>query len=563
MPRPNPDEPRFDHREFDRPAQPTVSVVIPSADGHRGGNVELLLDSLQEQTHRPCEILIAIGVRPNGRARNRGAERVSGDYIVFIDDDVEIQDEELIEKIVRLFQDHSGKVGAVGPAQRLMSYSNDFQRRCGVQLERVTTPIVEEPTESDLVTHACLAIPRDLYWEIGGESEVLPRGTDPDLRNRLRNEGYSILLVPNTSVGHPAPENWEVLFDTAFRNGEGSAQVGRYYSKYSLPTSADYLEPMREAEDFFARARGWAARTGNSIGKGHWIRLGYELAYLAGWFSGKTLDFNRNKILLKRAAKVPISGFNQIKRLKTPTQPALRILTYHRVDDIPDYPLCIPQKEFRRQIEYLLDQSLILDFEEAMRVIRGERTLKRNQVAITFDDGYRDNFTNAYRILSENNIQACFFLTTDRIGGLGEFEWVKKLGLPNYHIMNWEQVKCMLEAGMVIGAHTARHERLSLLHDDESRSTIEESLQTIESELGIQPKYFAYPYGRMDDYGDREVKILRENQVEFAFSATYGAIREKVDTHRIPRVNIDPSDTFETFKCKIYGDFDFLGEWRP
>ncbi|MCA9445457.1 MAG: glycosyltransferase, partial [Candidatus Omnitrophica bacterium] len=106
MPRPNPDEPRFDHREFDRPAQPTVSVVIPSADGHRGGNVELLLDSLQEQTHRPCEVLIAIGVRPNGRARNRGAERVSGDYLVFIDDDVEIQDEELIEKIVRLFQEH-------------------------------------------------------------------------------------------------------------------------------------------------------------------------------------------------------------------------------------------------------------------------------------------------------------------------------------------------------------------------------------------------------------------------------------------------------------------------
>ncbi len=563
MPRHDPDEPRFEHRKFEHPAEPTVSVVIPSADGHRGGNVELLLDALQEQTHRPLEALVAVGVRPNGRARNRGAERVEGEYLVFIDDDVELQDEELIEKIVRVFREHPGKVGAVGPSQRLLSYSNDFQRQCGAQLERVSTPMVEEAIESDLVTHACLAIPRELYWEIGGESEILPRGTDPDLRNRLRKEGYSILLSPNSSVGHPAPENWEVLFNTAFRNGEGSAEVGRYYSKYALPTSADYLEPMRDVEDSLERAKGWANRTVESIRHRHWIRLGYEMGYLAGWVSGKVLDLNRNKIIAKRAAKFPISSFNQIKRLKSPPAPALRILTYHRVDDIPDYPLCTPQKEFRRQLEYLLDQSLLFDFEDAMEVVRGEKEIRKNKVAITFDDGYRDNFTNAYRILMELEVKACFFLVTDRIGGLGEFEWVKKLGLPNYHIMNWEQVQCMRETGMTLGAHTARHERLALLQDDEARKTIEESIQSLEEKIGIRPKYFAYPYGRQEDYTPREIETLKENGIEYAFAATYGAIRNDFDPYRIPRINIDASDTFETFKSKIYGDFDFLSEWRP
>jgi len=423
--------------------------------------------------------------------------------------------------------------------------------------------MVEEPVESDLVTHACLAIPRELYWEIGGESEILPRGTDPDLRNRLRKAGYSILLVPNTAVGHPAPENWEVLFNTAFRNGEGSAEVGRYYFKYALPTSADYLEPMRDVEDSLERAKGWLNRTLDSVRKRHWIRLGYELGYFAGWVSGKALDLNRNKIVLKRAVKFPISSYHQIKRLKSPPEPALRILTYHRVDDIPDYPLCIPQKEFRRQIEYLLDQSLLIDFEEAMEIVRGERDLRKNKVAITFDDGYRDNFTNAFRILNENDVKACFFLVTDRIGGLGEFEWVKKLGLPNYHIMNWEQVECLSDSGMTIGAHTARHERLALLQDDESRATIEESIRTLEDKLGMRPKYFAYPYGRQDDYTAREISILKDNNIEFAFSATYGALRKENEPHRLPRTNIDPSDTFETFKSKIHGDFDTLGEWRP
>ncbi len=266
---------------------------------------------------------------------------------------------------------------------------------------------------------------------------------------------------------------------------------------------------------------------------------------------------------MARAAKIPIGGFNQIRRLKNPPPHGLRILTYHRVDCFPDYPLCTPQREFRRQIEYLLDQNILLDFEEAMRVIRGEREIRRNQVALTFDDGYRDHFTNAYRILEEYGIKACFFLVTDRIGSLGEFDWLKKLGPPNYHILNWEQAVCLAESGMALGSHTARHERLALLQEDQSRATIEESLQTLEDRAGVRTKYFAYPYGRKEDYSDRDISILKENGIEFGFTSTYGAIKGEVDPYRLPRINVDSSDTFEIFKSKIYGDFDFLGEWRP
>ncbi len=237
MLRPDPTEPRFEIRKFDQPGEPKVSVIIPSTDGHRGGNVELLLDGLQEQTHRPFEVILPIGFRPSGRARNRGAERALGEYLIFIDDDVELQDEEMIAKFVQLFVDSTGEIDAVEPSQNLLTYSNDFQRRCAKQLEWTSTQTPPQTPENDRVTHACLAIPRDLYWEIGGESEILPYQSHSDFRSRLRKSGHTLLHAPNTTIGHPAPENWEVLFNTAFKNGEGAAEFSRYYSKYPLPAS--------------------------------------------------------------------------------------------------------------------------------------------------------------------------------------------------------------------------------------------------------------------------------------------------------------------------------------
>jgi len=79
---------------------PLVSVIIPSLDGHRSGNVEKLLTDLEQQTVQDFEILMPIGIKPNGKARNEGVRKAKGRYLVCIDDDVRLGHERVIENLL-------------------------------------------------------------------------------------------------------------------------------------------------------------------------------------------------------------------------------------------------------------------------------------------------------------------------------------------------------------------------------------------------------------------------------------------------------------------------------
>ena len=63
---------------FSRSDTPQVSIVIPSLDGVRGGNVDRLVGQLKEQTFDSIEIILSIGESPNGHARNVGVVLARG-----------------------------------------------------------------------------------------------------------------------------------------------------------------------------------------------------------------------------------------------------------------------------------------------------------------------------------------------------------------------------------------------------------------------------------------------------------------------------------------------------
>ncbi len=96
--------------------------------------------------------------------------------------------------------------------------------------------------------------------------------------------------------------------------------------------------------------------------------------------------------------------------------PRFPILSYHRVNDERDpfFP-SLPTEVFERHMAFVSAAYVVLPLEELVeRMARGR--VPRNALAITFDDGYRDNLTHAAPVLARHGLPATVFLATGVIG---------------------------------------------------------------------------------------------------------------------------------------------------
>ncbi len=181
-----------------------------------------LLESLDRQTFEDFDVHVVRGVAPQGAAINDGVRRSLGEIVVILDDDSRLTDETVLDRLVACL-DADPSIGMAGASIVPAPEARAFQRWAARQFPRLNTPVVEEVTDSDLACHGCCAIPRRVFEEVGGEREDIIRGLDPDLRARLRDAGYRVVLAPNARIHHPLPKSLPALLRLFFRNGFGSA----------------------------------------------------------------------------------------------------------------------------------------------------------------------------------------------------------------------------------------------------------------------------------------------------------------------------------------------------
>lgn len=103
-------------------------------------------------------------------------------------------------------------------------------------------------------------------------------------------------------------------------------------------------------------------------------------------------------------------------RIKKPN--SLLVLTYHRITDEPDLqdPLKVAAETFEKQVLFLKKHYTIISGEQLADIIKNNKPFPKNSCLITFDDGWRDNYTNAFQILKKYSVPAMIFITTDYIG---------------------------------------------------------------------------------------------------------------------------------------------------
>lgn len=187
---------------------------------------------------------------------------------------------------------------------------------------------------------------------------------------------------------------------------------------------------------------------------------------------------------------------------KPPLTQSIRvpILLYHYVEYVQDksdtirQSLNIQPHTFEQQVKTLQDANYsFMTVGELGEVLNGEKKLPKKPVILTFDDGYRDFFTDVFPILKKYKIKATEYVVSGFIGK------------PNY--MFSEQIEEISRSGLVeIGAHTVHHVSLAYKLLPVVQFEVQKSKSDLERSYGIRVVSFAYPNGSFDETSIRIVK---------------------------------------------------------
>jgi peptidoglycan/xylan/chitin deacetylase (PgdA/CDA1 family) len=154
-------------------------------------------------------------------------------------------------------------------------------------------------------------------------------------------------------------------------------------------------------------------------------------------------------------------------------------------------------------------------------------------VILTFDDGYRDNYTNAFPLLQEYGYTGTFFLVTGPI----DFE------NPDY--LTWDMVEEMHRGGMDFQPHSYRHLDLRGAGKDFLIFEILAPKEAIQARTGETPRFYAYPSGR---YDDRTIAVLKSANYWGAVITEQGATHTSDGLFELDRVRIRGTHTLEDFE---------------
>ena len=167
---------------------------------------------------------------------------------------------------------------------------------------------------------------------------------------------------------------------------------------------------------------------------------------------------------------------------------AVPVLNYHQINDRDENSLTVHTDEFDEQMKYLSDNGYhAITPEEMMDAWENDTPLPEKPVILTFDDGYVDNYKNAYPILEKYNLKGTIFLISDFVGTY-----------PNY--MTWAQVDEMQQSGLIdFESHTLSHPELDKIPSDQAQHQLTDSKKALEWRLNKPIKFIAYPCGSYDE----------------------------------------------------------------
>lgn len=200
------------------------------------------------------------------------------------------------------------------------------------------------------------------------------------------------------------------------------------------------------------------------------------------------------------------------------------VVAFHRVSTPALDGLTCDVEMFKRYSEFFAKYLNVVPLSDLIHKLEKGLPLDR-ELAITFDDGYQDNYLNAAPILKSMGLPATFFIATTFIGTDFVPWWDRKLSI-RHPWMTWEQVADLHRQGFQIGAHTRTHADLGVISGEVAWEEIHGSRMDLEEKLSATINLFAYPYGRERQITEGNRDLVRKAGFHCSCSC-YGGINRR------------------------------------
>ena len=210
----------------------------------------------------------------------------------------------------------------------------------------------------------------------------------------------------------------------------------------------------------------------------------------------------------------------------------LPILMFHYIENIPSnssdqtrYKLSFSPQKLEQFLIFFKENNIeTLTFWDLKEIIEEKKDFPEKAVILTFDDGYKSHYDNAFSILKKYNAKGVFFIISNKPDN-------------DLNYANWNQLKEMTSNGQEIASHTVSHPNLTNLSETKIKNELEISKNIIEEKIGKPVISFCYPAGK---YDKQVIEIAKENYL-FARTTKPGKYFSLQRRYEIPTVRMFPT----------------------
>jgi peptidoglycan/xylan/chitin deacetylase (PgdA/CDA1 family) len=215
---------------------------------------------------------------------------------------------------------------------------------------------------------------------------------------------------------------------------------------------------------------------------------------------------------------------------------SIPVLMFHSITDVKGNELQISKERFREEMQYLKDKGYTsLTLTELYNFFENNKPVPQKSVVITFDDGYVDNYTNAYPILKEFGFKATIF---DITGTVDKY--------PAY--LTSAQLKELDSNGIDIEPHTVNHPELIKLSYGMQYKELKDSKDFLEKLLGKTVKFVAYPDG---EWNQDTIKAVKDIGYTMAFTTAGTWANKQNGIYTLYRVYISANFGMDEFNRRM------------